>query len=166
MSEALITKSTVSTETSGDVPWDAVSDRLRRFISKRVDQASDVEDILQDTFVKIHVNLPRLKDRDKLTAWTYQIARNTIADFYRRQRDDADLTDDDELVHETTSAEASREIVSCLRPMVDGLDGYYREAILLTEYDGLNQREMAERLGISVSGQSPGCNAPGPSSRR
>ena len=69
-----------------------VSDRLRRFISKRVDRAADVEDILQDTFVKIHVDLPRLKDRDKLTAWTYQIARNTVADYYRRRCDDAGLT--------------------------------------------------------------------------
>lgn len=56
------------------------------------------------------------------------------------------------LADDTTSAEMPREIASCLRPMVDGLDGHYREAILLTDYEGMNQCEMAERLSISASG--------------
>jgi hypothetical protein len=36
--------------------------------------------------------------------------------------------------------------------MIHSLPGPYREAILLTEFDGLSQVEMARRLGISVSG--------------
>jgi RNA polymerase sigma-70 factor (ECF subfamily) len=36
--------------------------------------------------------------------------------------------------------------------MVDELPDTYRDALLLTEYQGLNQRQMADRLGISFSG--------------
>jgi RNA polymerase sigma-70 factor, ECF subfamily len=48
------------------------------------------------------------------------------------------------------------DVVSGLLPyvkkLVDNLPNEYREALLLTEYEGLNQRELAERLGISISG--------------
>jgi len=36
--------------------------------------------------------------------------------------------------------------------MVDSLPADYRQALLLTEYQGLTQRELAQKLGLSVSG--------------
>ncbi|MDP6071302.1 MAG: sigma factor-like helix-turn-helix DNA-binding protein [SAR202 cluster bacterium] len=45
-----------------------------------------------------------------------------------------------------------REAYSWVKAMVDELPPAYREAILLTEYDGISQREMSRQLGISFSG--------------
>ena len=36
--------------------------------------------------------------------------------------------------------------------MIEGLPDAYREAIVLTEFEGLTQKELADRLGISLSG--------------
>src|SRR5436305_753665 len=63
----------------------AVDGDLRRFISRRVDDRAAVDDILQDTYLRIHTNLPYLRDTARLHGWVFQIARNAVADYYRRQ---------------------------------------------------------------------------------
>lgn len=44
------------------------------------------------------------------------------------------------------------ELASCLGSMIDRLDEPYREAIVLTEIDGMSQVEAADRIGLSISG--------------
>jgi RNA polymerase sigma-70 factor, ECF subfamily len=43
-------------------------------------------------------------------------------------------------------------LIPSVKAMVDSLPDTYREALILTEYEGLTQRELAERLGLSLSG--------------
>ena len=66
--------------------WREFGDDLRLFILRRVNSPEDADDLLQETFIKIHRKLDTLEDRERLNAWVYQIARNTITDYYRRQR--------------------------------------------------------------------------------
>ena len=44
------------------------------------------------------------------------------------------------------------EVVACLKPMIDDLPEKYRQAIVLTEYENLTQKEMSQKLGLSLSG--------------
>ena len=44
------------------------------------------------------------------------------------------------------------EVIACLRPMIDDLPENYRQAIVLTEYEGLTQKEISQKLGLSLSG--------------
>ena len=138
--------------TTADV-WVASSERLRKFIRKRVASDSDADDILQDTFVKIHAGLSDLKVRGSLWAWLFRIARNTITDHYRAKRDTAELPEEfPEPQKGPATVQAAEEIAACLRPMVDRLPERYRRAIELTEYHGESQRDAAETLGLTVSG--------------
>jgi RNA polymerase sigma-70 factor (ECF subfamily) len=85
-----------------------------------------------------------------LQAWIYQITRNTIIDYYRRQKITVELP---ETLEETADeAETSDLAVCCLKPMINSLPEKYRQALLLTEFEGLSQKAMAESLGISFSG--------------
>jgi DNA-directed RNA polymerase specialized sigma24 family protein len=61
----------------------AIDADLRRLIARRVDDGAVVEDILQDTYLRIHTHLPNLRDTARLHGWVFQIARNAVADFYR-----------------------------------------------------------------------------------
>ena len=142
------------TALSVDQVWGEFTAQLRRFIAGRVRGEADVEDILQEVFIKIHRGLDRLDDHFKLHAWVYQITRNAIIDHYRRGGPDVEMPEElpDRIAEEEDSEGAEAEVATCLRPMAEDLPEKYREALLLTDIEGLTQKEMAERLGISLSG--------------
>lgn len=133
--------------------WDEFSGPLKRYIFKRVANAEDAEDILQEVFLKLHNNLKNLEDEKKIHAWIYTITRNTITDYYRKNSRLPELTELDENISENNSLEltASLEIAACLQGMINNLPEKYKEVILLFEFEKLTQKEISEKLGITVS---------------
>jgi RNA polymerase sigma-70 factor (ECF subfamily) len=133
--------------------WETFSGPLQQFIRRRVSDPHSAEDILQDVFLKVHARIDTLHQQDRVAAWMYQIARNTIADYYRAQWPTSDipatLAAPDNLA---AGDDVVQELLPCVAAMVDALPGTYREALRLTEYTGLSQKELSERLGISLSG--------------
>lgn len=125
--------------------------KLHRFIAGRVPDADTAEDILQDVYLKIHAKMDGLREEDRLESWIYQITRNAIIDYYRRARPQDELSDslaappDDE-------PDAVSQLASSVNGMLGCLDDKYREALELTDLQGLSQIELATRLDISVSG--------------
>jgi RNA polymerase sigma-70 factor, ECF subfamily len=137
--------------------WNEFSKDLLKFIQRRVNSRFDAEDILQDVFRKIHDSIDGMKDENKVRAWVYQIARNAVTDYYRysskKQQSEAPLEDDYDIALENEAADNLNQDVSrWLRCVIDDMDEKYREAITLTEFDGLTQKELAEKLGLSLSG--------------
>ena len=137
--------------------WNQYSRRLGTFIRSRVEDDAEAEDILQEVFIRIHRNLCCQADRDKPESWIYQIARNLIIDHYRKRRTWVELpenlpSDPDwgEWVNLEDDPEA--KLALSLREMIDELPEPYSQALILTEYQGLSQKQLAERLGISLSG--------------
>ncbi len=143
--------------------WQELHERLRAFIAARVADPADVDDILQEVFVRIHRHLDSLEQADRLRPWVYQITRNTIVDHYRAPsvRREVPAGGPNELdglessvalfQEEPDSAEV-RELSACLRPMIDRLPSTYRQAIELAELEGVRQNLAAAQLGVSVSG--------------
>lgn len=129
--------------------WIDFSDALKGFIIRRVPNPTDAEDILQEVFQKIHRSLDSLKADSKLQAWVYQITRNAIIDYYRQQKVTVDLP---ETLEEETAEIETNTIMACLKPIVESLPEKYRQALLLTEFEGVSQKALAENLGISFSG--------------
>lgn len=132
--------------------WEAFSVPLQRFIRQRVPDPHSAEDILQDVFLKIHTRIATLHQHDRVAAWIYQIARNVIADHYRAQRPTTDLPETLVAPDDMPEEDVVRELLPCVAAMVDALPDTYREALRLTEYAGLSQKALSERLGISFSG--------------
>ena len=140
--------------------WEDFSERLHSFISYRVSNPSHIDDILQDVFIKIHRNIDLLEDDTRIRSWVYQITRNTIIDYYRRQKnsmndiDTIPVEDEDALitVDEIDGENPAKEVASGLKEMIEALPEKYSQALLLVEFQGLSQVELAKRLGISFSG--------------
>jgi RNA polymerase sigma-70 factor (ECF subfamily) len=82
----------------------------------------------------------------------YQITRNAIVDYYRGQKPTIDVPQIFPSVDGTPQDTPHQEIASGLKFMIDDLPEKYQQALLLTEYQGLTQKELAQHLGISVSG--------------
>jgi len=132
--------------------WETFSVPLQQFIRRRVADPHNAEDILQDVFLKIHTRIATLHQQDRIAAWIYQIARNAIADYYRARRPTSDLPETLAAPEALPDDDVVRALLPCVAAMVAALPNAYREALELTEYEGLSQKELSERLNISFSG--------------
>jgi len=136
-----------------DLVWERFSARLRAFIRSRVEDDDSAEDILQEVFLRIHTHLVAVQDVNRLESWLYQVCRNAIIDHYRRRRAHVELAetlpDDFDLPE---GPDAAEEIAASLGEVLAALPEPYRQALTLTDLEGLSQQELAVRLGISLSG--------------
>src|SRR5215813_12960693 len=62
--------------------------RLRNFIRKRVGDAADAEDLLQDVFYEFVQAYRLMKPIEQAGAWLFRVARNRIIDLYRKRKND------------------------------------------------------------------------------
>lgn len=132
--------------------WDQYSSRLITFIRSRIGDESEAEDILQEVFIRIHRNLCCQEDWEKPDAWFYQIARNLIIDHYRRRRESLEIPENLAAEPDFPEDDPETALALSLTGMIAELPEPYRQALLLTEYHGLTQKELAEKMGISLSG--------------
>lgn len=131
--------------------WQTYHKQLLSFIQKRVSDSSIADDILQEVFIKIHTRIDTLHENKKIKAWLFQITRNTIIDYYRKANPlDENLEKLNDLEDENDSV-ALQDIQSCIVPMIKSLPKNYRDALFMTELNGLSQKELAEKLQISYS---------------
>jgi RNA polymerase sigma-70 factor (ECF subfamily) len=134
--------------------WSQLSADLRRFIRRRVSDDHLADDLLQETFVRIHRHIDSLADADRLAAWVYQIARNVIHDHYRRSAQGtvslghADPVEE----REDRGSQLCGRSAEWFNELIVQLPEHYREAVRLAEIDGLTQQEVADRLGLTHSG--------------
>lgn len=131
--------------------------RLRPFIARRVAKPADVDDILQDVFLRMHRGVANLRNDQRFGPWVYQVTRSAIADHRRiasrhppapethTAETAADLDDDDPRAAEC-------QLAANVAPFVAMLPSPYREALTLTELQGVTQKEAADMLGVSLSG--------------
>jgi RNA polymerase sigma-70 factor (ECF subfamily) len=132
--------------------WSQLSGDLRRFIRRRVADDHTADDLLQETFLRIHRGIDKLTDEDRLAAWVHEIARNVIYDHYRKRSGDVPLNDTDPACAQDGTSDLRARAGEWLDELIRQLPDPYREAVRLSEIDGLAQREVARRLGLSHSG--------------
>jgi len=134
--------------------WTALHEPLLAFFRARVRDEATAEDLLQEVFLRIHTHAETLRAKEKLESWIYQIARHRLIDYYRRKTPIVPLeeVDHEALLEEKPEEDIQAELAPSVAAMVQSLPEPYREALVLTEYQGLSQRELATRLGLSFSG--------------
>jgi len=139
--------------------WRELSANLKQFILKRTSDEGIADDILQEVFVKIHSRIDSLKDVRSLNGWVYQIARHTIIDYYRTKKVSAELPG---TITSLENSKNSNEVdaIPCIEAMVDRLPEKYRQAVILTTYQGLTQKEMGKSSDYLFPAPSPGRKEP------
>lgn len=139
--------------------------RLRNFIRRRVPDAHDAEDILQDVFYRLVEANSLLMPIDHVTGWLFQVARNRIVDFFRKktpepfdhalERDDDDRFALEELL---PSPDAGPDALYMRKLLLDAfaaalaeLPPEQREVFIAHELDGRSFKEQAARTGVGVN---------------
>lgn len=136
--------------------WRELEAKLRPFIARRLRSEVDVDDIVQDVFLRMQRGLAGLRDEQRFGPWVYQIARSAIVDHQRvaakHRVVDADRSDEQRLDVGEDDRAVEAELAGYLAPFVAMLPSSYREALTLVELEGLTQKQAAEMVGISLSG--------------
>jgi RNA polymerase sigma-70 factor (ECF subfamily) len=128
--------------------------KLRPFVARRV-PAGDIDDVLQEVFVRVQRGLPNLRDEERWLPWLYQVARSAVQES-ARQRARHPLAGHEH--DEPAPAEAERSVDSTTglaafaAAAINRLPSPYKEALTLTELQGMTQLAAAKQLGISASG--------------
>jgi len=137
--------------------WNEIEGRLRPYVARRV-ASGDVDDILQEVFVRMHRGMANLRDGERFGGWVYRIAEHVIADSARARAREPVVRLPDLPERPDTDADADEvstlqtDLGTCVALFVARLRSPYREAITLTELEGLTQKDAADMLGISLSG--------------
>ncbi len=141
--------------------WVKVHGQLFGYISKHVKIQDDIDDIIQDTFVKVKTNINKLINPAKVESWIFQIARNTMNDYFRKQKKSFNNEQNsDELIIEPNAFVdqdinvqiQTKEFSEYAGFVVNELPEKYRKAVYMADIQGLSMKELAEELNISVSG--------------
>ena len=140
--------------------------RLRNFIRKRVGDAADAEDLLQDVFYEFVQAYRLMKPIEQAGAWLFRVARNRIIDFYRKRRTDplrespafaqneGSLTLQDLLPSADSGPEANffrRLLLEELEDALEDLPEEQREVFIAHELEGRSFKELAAETGVSVN---------------
>lgn len=125
--------------------------RLRRFIRRRVPDDATADDLTQETLLKVYRSRLSPPEAQRLEAWIYRIARNTLIDYYRRRRPLEELpqTLADEPADDV--AELRRAVIASMRGMLAEMPEIYREPVRLAELEGLPLAKIALRMDLSLT---------------
>ena len=141
--------------------WTNIHGELFGFVSKHIKNRDDVNDIIQDTFIKVKTNIDSLKNPAKVESWIFQIARNTMNDFFRKQKKSFAIVENTEEISLEQDATTEDDIKVKRQTqhfseyagfVVSELPEKYRTAVHMADIEGLSMKTVAEELGISVSG--------------
>lgn len=133
--------------------WNRHEAELRHWLLARLPVRSEVDDLLQDVFLKAMTQARRFDSIEHPRAWLYEIARNTLIDRLRAVRAHEPLPDHlDELPAPVDAAEVVDALAqACLPRVLSELSVDDREAITLCDLDGMPQAEFARLKNLSLS---------------
>lgn len=132
--------------------WQDLDAALRAFFARRV-PAAEVDDLLQECFLKVSQGLAKLRQQERLDAWIFRIAHNLVIDFRRRSRSVRESgLDPSERTAEAEPPDLDARIGGWLAATVERLPAKYADVLRDSELLEIPHREIAERLGLSISG--------------
>lgn len=144
--------------------WQQFSQQVRRFIRSKVSSDEEAEDILQDIFIRIHQGIDKLRYEDRVQSWVFGIARRALVDHYRKKGRSKEQLEIDPVTKSAVedpvldlnefdgSHDVHEEVLSWLIPMIDELPEKYAKPLKMADVEGKTQQEVADRLGLSLSG--------------
>jgi RNA polymerase sigma factor (sigma-70 family) len=140
--------------------------RLRSFISRRVADPSDVEDILQEVFFELVEAYRLMKPIETAGAWLFRVARNRIIDRFRKKKpepladlnmesEEGELLSIDEFLPSPDAgpeaAYARTVLIEELEAALEELPEEQRRVFIEHEIEGRSFRELAAETGVSLN---------------
>lgn len=137
--------------------------RIHVLISRYISNQEDIEDVVQEAFIKAFRALPRFRGDSEFFTWLYRIAVNSAKNFLvaRSRRppgtdieiDDAMAVDTIDELREDADPESllrTDQLANIINDVINGLPQEAKIAVTLREYDGLSYERIAEIMNCPV----------------
>lgn len=127
---------------------------IRRLFLQRSTSPDDTDDLLQETFIKVYVNLHRYSPRYTFGQWVYTIARNTHIDFERRRQEDISI--DEKFSAPAAGTPSPEESLINLQQRtqieryIEMLPEQYRPLFTMRFLEDYSYEEIAEKLHLPM----------------
>lgn len=139
LKSSLMTTNLIQTKFHNDV---------KSFIFSKIKDDQITNDLLQETFIKVHTKLHTLKDDTKLKSWVFSIARHTVIDFFRENNLTVAFIDNENIIVEESEEHTEKD---CLRGILKTLPKKYRYPLFLSDIKGLKQKDIANTLNLKLA---------------
>jgi len=139
-------------------------DQIHRLAYRMLHNQHDSEDVVQETFVRVYLNLNQYDETQKFSTWIYRIGKNLCIDLLRKKKEahslDSGLDDDKErsFYDKLPSGEMGpenrvllNELREQLRKAIDKLSDKYRTIVTLYYLNDLSLEEISSTLGLPVT---------------
>jgi RNA polymerase sigma-70 factor (ECF subfamily) len=140
--------------------------KVLRLVSRLIRDPAEVEDVVQEAFIKAYRALPQFRGDSAFYTWLYRIAVNTaknhLVSLGKQPIPMTDLTSDEEdtesfdsgaVVADNQTPESlllSRQIAETVNRSIEALPPDLRAAITLREIEGLSYEEIAEAMNCPI----------------
>ncbi|HSX48850.1 MAG TPA: RNA polymerase sigma factor [Candidatus Saccharimonadales bacterium] len=111
-----------------------------------------VEDILQETFLKIYKNIDKFDIKRKFSTWAFEIAKNTAISHLRKEKSKVSLKNIDISIDETHYENAiKQENKRVIGKILNKMDSKYKSAVKLFYFDELSYKEISDKLNLPIN---------------
>lgn len=132
--------------------------KIKRYARKFLSGYEDIEDLVQEVFIKAYINIKSFDTSRKFSSWLYRIAHNEFINAIKKKgKEPLPFFDFDTLFSHPISKDNANENLNRieLQQVIDdclfGLNPKYREPIVLYYFEGLSYKEIADVLHIPIS---------------
>ncbi len=124
---------------------------LLRFVRKHLNDAGESEEIVNRVMMKMYQHCEKLPAVRNTRAWLYQITRHALYDYFKENSRRQSLPEE---VKSVSSADDNlfNLLEPLLPPMIQMLPPAYAQPLQMSDLEGIPQKEIAKRLGLSLSG--------------
>lgn len=137
---------------------DRYLDKIKRYAKRLIFDRGDIDDLVQDVFVKTYINIQSFDDTKKFSSWIYRIAHNQFINAIRQKmyerlfRVEFDTFFPHPFAKEESDQDTERDFLKkTLEDNLSKMKEKYREALVLYFFEDMDYKEIAEVLEIPVS---------------
>ncbi len=132
--------------------------KLMRYARKFLNITEDIEDVVQEVFIKAYQNIKSFNTDKKFSPWIYRIAHNEFVNALKKNKKikifswfDLDVFLPHNITKDIADHRNNQEVREIIDKHLNGLELKYREIIILYYFENLSYKEISDVMRIPVS---------------